>query len=55
VVDVCEVFGDHRPPSLQHGLAATSEKMSALNDVIGNQFTGPYNVDAATQGFLDAV
>jgi len=55
--DVAEDFAnvDHRPPSLQHGLAATSEKMSALNDVIGNQFTGPYNVDAATQGFLDAV
>jgi glucose/mannose transport system substrate-binding protein len=55
--DVAEDFAnvDHRPPSLQHGLAVTSEKMSALNTVISNQFTGPYNVDQATQGFLEAV
>lgn len=55
--DVAEDFRavDHRPPSLQHGLAVTSQKMSSLNDVISNQFTGPYNVDAATTGFLDAV
>lgn len=55
--DVAEDFAnvDHRPPSLQHGLAVTSEKMTALNDVIGNHFTGPYDVDAATEGFLNAV
>jgi len=29
--------------------------MTALNDVISSEFTGPYNVDAATQGFLNAV
>jgi glucose/mannose transport system substrate-binding protein len=46
---------DQRPPTLQHGLAVTSEKMTALNEVISSEFTGPYNVDAATQGFLDAV
>ena len=46
---------DQRPPTLQHGLAVTSEKMTALNEVIYSEFTGPYNVDAATQGFLDAV
>jgi glucose/mannose transport system substrate-binding protein len=46
---------DQRPPTLQHGLAVSREKMTALNDVISSEFTGPYNVDAATQGFLDAV
>ncbi|WP_142858640.1 ABC transporter substrate-binding protein [Salinigranum halophilum] len=46
---------EERPPTLQHGLAVSSEKMTALNEVISSEFTGPYNVDAATQGFLDAV
>ncbi|GAA0287112.1 ABC transporter substrate-binding protein [Halobacterium noricense] len=46
---------EHRPPTLQHGLAVSSQKMSQLNEVISSEFTGPYNVDAATQGFLDAV
>lgn len=46
---------EHRPPTLQHGLAVTADKMSALNDVISSSFTGPYEVDAATSGFLDAL
>ena len=43
-----------RPPTLQHGLAVESSVMTALNEVISTEFTGPYNVDAATAGFLDA-
>lgn len=46
---------EYRPPTLQHGLAVTSQKMTQLNEVISSEFTGPYNVDAATTGFLDAV
>ena len=46
---------EHRPPTLQHGLAVTADKMSALNDVISAEFTGPYNVDAATAGFLESI
>ncbi|MDX1748131.1 MAG: ABC transporter substrate-binding protein, partial [Halobacteriales archaeon] len=46
---------EQRPPTLQHGLAVSREKMTALNEVISSEFTGPYNVDAATQGFLEAV
>ncbi len=46
---------DQRPPTLQHGLAVTSQKMTQLNEVISSEFTGPYNVDAVTSGFLDAV
>ncbi|WP_425490624.1 ABC transporter substrate-binding protein [Halorubrum ruber] len=46
---------EYRPPNLQHGLGVPSETMTALNEVISSEFTGPYNVDAATTGFLDAV
>ena len=46
---------EFRPPNLQHGLGVPSETMTALNEVISSEFTGPYNVDAATTGFLDAV
>jgi len=43
---------EHRPPTLAHGLAAAAETMSSLSDVLSSNFTGPYDVDAATQGFL---
>jgi glucose/mannose transport system substrate-binding protein len=46
---------ENRPPTLQHGLAVEAEIMTSLNDVITSEFTGPYNVEAATQGFVDAV
>jgi glucose/mannose transport system substrate-binding protein len=46
---------EQRPPTLQHGLAVDSETMSALNDVISSEFSGPYNVEGATSGFIDAV
>ncbi|WP_096394400.1 ABC transporter substrate-binding protein [Halorubrum trapanicum] len=46
---------DERPPNLQHGLGVPSETMTALNEVISSEFSRPYNVDAATQGFVDAV
>ncbi|QZX98938.1 ABC transporter substrate-binding protein [Halobaculum rubrum] len=46
---------DERPPNIQHGLGITAEQRSTLNDVISSEFSGPYNVDAATQGFVDAV
>ena len=46
---------ENRPPNIQHGLGITSQQRTQLNEVISSEFTGPYNVDAATQGFLDAV
>ena len=46
---------EERPPNLQHGQGVTSEVRTALNDVISSEFSGPYNVDAATDGFVDAV
>ena len=46
---------DQRPPNIQHGLGITAEQRSALNDVIASEFTGPYNVEAAADGIVDAV
>ena len=46
---------DQRPPNIQHGLGITADQRSSLNDVISSEFTGPYNVEAATDGFIDAV
>jgi len=46
---------DERPPTLAHGLAVTAEKMTALTNVVTSDFSGPFDVDSATQGFMDAV
>jgi glucose/mannose transport system substrate-binding protein len=46
---------DQRPPNLQHGLGVSSEIRTALNEVVSSEFTGPYDIEAATQGFIDAV
>ncbi|NHN48525.1 carbohydrate ABC transporter substrate-binding protein [Halostella sp. JP-L12] len=43
------------PPTLAHGLAVSPSQMTSLKEVITSEFTGPYNVDAATQGMLDVV
>ncbi len=54
--ETAEDFADaeQRPPNIQHGLRISAETRSTLNDVISSEFSGPYNVDAATQGFVDA-
>jgi glucose/mannose transport system substrate-binding protein len=46
---------DQKPPTLAHGLAVEPETLTALKDVITNNFTGPYDVDAATQAMLETV
>jgi len=46
---------DERPPNIQHGLGITAEQRTTLNDVISSEFSGPYDVEAATDGFVDAV
>lgn len=43
------------PPTLAHGLAVEPQKMTDLENVITNQFTGPYNVQKATDGFMSVV
>lgn len=44
-----------KPPTLAHGLAVDPTAWSDLKGVITEEFSGPYNVDGATQKFLDAV
>jgi len=46
---------EYRPPTLQHGLALAPEKVTALNRIVANTFMGPYDVEAATAGFLNVV
>ena len=43
------------PPTLAHGLAVSPQQMESLKEVITSEFTGPYNVEEATQGMLDVV
>ncbi|WP_121821250.1 ABC transporter substrate-binding protein [Halostella salina] len=43
------------PPTIAHGLAVSPTQLQDLKGVITSEFTGPYNVDAATQGMLDVV
>ncbi|MDY6817033.1 MAG: ABC transporter substrate-binding protein [Halobacteriales archaeon] len=46
---------DKRPPTLEHGLAVSPEKKSAVEEALNQNMMGPYDVEAATQGLMDAV
>lgn len=46
---------DKRPPTLFHGLALSPEKKSKVNEVMNQNMMGPYDVEAAAQGLMDAV
>ena len=46
---------DQRPPTLAHGLAVVPEKLTSLKGVISEEFTGPYNVQAATDRFVSTI
>jgi len=43
------------PPTIAHGLAVSPSQLESLKEVITSEFTGPYNVDAATEGLLGVV
>ncbi|WP_231183860.1 ABC transporter substrate-binding protein [Haladaptatus sp. DYF46] len=45
----------HRPPTIAHGLAVEPETLTSLKEVISSNFSGPYNVDAATNAMIDKV
>lgn len=45
---------DRRPPSLAHGLAVAPERLSAMESVVAEHFADPFDVDATTEGLLDA-
>jgi glucose/mannose transport system substrate-binding protein len=44
-----------KPPTLAHGLAVDQSTQSDLQGVLNGNFADPYDVDAATSGFMDAV
>jgi len=46
---------DKRPPTLAHGLAVGPESLSSVNEAMNGNMMGPYDVEAAAQGLLDAV
>jgi glucose/mannose transport system substrate-binding protein len=46
---------DKRPPTLFHGLALAPDKISAVDQAMNQNMTGPYDVEAAAQGLMDAV
>ncbi|WP_435129071.1 ABC transporter substrate-binding protein [Halobaculum sp. D14] len=46
---------EEKPPTLAHGLAVVPEKLTSLKGVISNEFSGPYNVDAATEKFVSTI
>lgn len=46
---------DELPPTLAHGLAVPPEILGNVKSVFGNHFMGPFDVEATTQGLLDAV
>jgi glucose/mannose transport system substrate-binding protein len=55
--DTIEDFNaaDERPPTLFHGLALVPEKRSAVDEAVNQNMMGPYDVESAAQGLLDAV
>jgi len=46
---------DARPRNLFHGLGIVAEVRTAMSDTTSSEFTGPFDVDAAASGFVDAV
>ncbi|WP_238709436.1 ABC transporter substrate-binding protein [Natronorubrum halophilum] len=44
-----------KPPTLAHGLAVDTTTQSDLEEVLNNNFADPYNVDDATEGFMNNV
>ncbi|WP_181684841.1 ABC transporter substrate-binding protein [Halorhabdus salina] len=46
---------DQFPPTIAHGLAVSPEALSACKTAIGNNFSGPYDIEAAATGLMDAV
>lgn len=44
-----------QPPTLAHGLAVSPEKLGNCKSAIGNNFMGPFNVDATASALMKAV
>ena len=46
---------EERPPNLYHGLGVFDDTQSSLEEVVSSEFSGPFNPEAAADGFVDAV
>ncbi|WP_232685625.1 ABC transporter substrate-binding protein [Halobacterium zhouii] len=46
---------DEKPPTLAHGLAVSASTLTKLKGDINDNFTGPYNVDAAADAMLKTI
>lgn len=46
---------DQKPPTLAHGLAVDQGTQSDLEGVLNENFADPFDVDAATEGFMNTV
>ncbi|MEZ3114899.1 ABC transporter substrate-binding protein [Halobaculum sp. MBLA0147] len=46
---------EQKPPTLAHGLAVSPSKISDLKGALTSDFTGPYNVEGATEKFVSTV
>jgi glucose/mannose transport system substrate-binding protein len=57
LTDTIEDFQNatEKPPTLAHGLAVPQSTQSELEGVLNQNFADPFDVDAATQGFMDTV
>ncbi|WP_049934359.1 ABC transporter substrate-binding protein [Halalkalicoccus jeotgali] len=57
LTDTIEDFqnAEQKPPTLAHGLAVPQSTQSELEGVLNDNFADPFDVDAATQGFMDTV
>ncbi|MFC4437613.1 MULTISPECIES: ABC transporter substrate-binding protein [Natrialbaceae] len=56
LTDTIEDFDDasEKPPTLAHGLAVDQSTQSDLQGVLNDNFADPYDVDGATDGFMNA-
>ena len=46
---------DRKPPTLAHGLAVVPSTLTGLKGVITDEFSGPYDVESATQSVIDTI
>ncbi|WP_306058105.1 ABC transporter substrate-binding protein [Natronococcus wangiae] len=55
LTDTIEDFDDasEKPPTLAHGLAVDQSTQTDLEGVLNNDFADPYDVDSATDGFMN--
>ncbi|MCL9813870.1 ABC transporter substrate-binding protein [Natranaeroarchaeum aerophilus] len=55
LADTIEDFdnAEEKPPTLAHGLAVDQSTQADLEEVLNNEFADPFDVESATDGFMD--